>query len=46
MFDNGEWQKDSIRTLVLNDATMDYDDYSLSDYDHITTEIAEELIQP
>ena len=42
---NGEWQEDSKKTLALNDAIMDYGDYSVSDQDHIATEIAEELIQ-
>lgn len=42
---NGEWQEDTKRTLALNDAIMDYGDYSMSDQDHITTEIAEKLIE-
>ncbi len=42
---DGEWTQDSRRTLALNDALMDYGDYSISDQDHITQEIAEKLIQ-
>ncbi|MDR2972456.1 MAG: hypothetical protein LBU83_11100 [Bacteroidales bacterium] len=42
---NGEWKEDTDRSLALNDARVDYGDYSVSDYDDITPEIAEELIQ-
>lgn len=42
---NGEWQEDSRRTLALEDALMDYGDYSIADQDRITSEIAETLIQ-
>lgn len=44
-FVNGEWQEDSRRTLALEDALMDYGDYSIADQDRITSEIAETLIQ-
>jgi hypothetical protein len=42
---NGEWEENAQMTLSLNDAIMDYGDYSVSDQDHIKPEIAEELIQ-
>jgi hypothetical protein len=42
---NGEWKEDLQRTLALNDALMDYGDYSIFDQDRITPEIAETLIQ-
>ena len=43
--DNGEWKENTKWSLALNDARMHYGDYSISDQDHITPEIAEELIQ-
>jgi hypothetical protein len=42
---NGEWKEDRQRTLALNDALMNYGDYSIFDQDRITPEIAEALIQ-
>lgn len=42
---NGEWKEDKEKSLALNDARMDYGDYSICSYDHITPEIAETLIQ-
>lgn len=42
---NGEWKKDKQLTLRLNDALMDYGDASIFDQEHITPEIAKELIQ-
>jgi hypothetical protein len=42
---NGEWEKNDKLSLALNDARMDYGDYSIGDQDHIKPEMAEELIQ-
>jgi hypothetical protein len=42
---NGVWKEVSQWTLSLNDALMNYGDYSVFDQDHITPEIAELLIQ-
>lgn len=42
---NGEWIENSQSTLALEDALHDYGDYSIMDQDHITQEMAEELIQ-
>ena len=44
-FLNGEWVENAQLSLALNDARMDYGDYSIGDQDHIKLEIAEELIQ-
>lgn len=41
----GEWIKDKLLTLRLNDALMDFGSASVFDQDHIMPEIAEELIQ-
>ena len=42
---NGEWGKNDKLSLALNDARMNYGDYSIGDQDHIKPEIAEELVQ-
>jgi len=42
---NGEWKEDTDMSRALNDARVDFGDYSPNDYDDITPEIAEELIQ-
>ena len=43
---NGEWKEDDERwSRALNAAMINYGDYSIWDYDHLTPEIAEELIE-
>ena len=44
-FVNGEWKEDTDRSRSLNDARVGYGDYSVFDYDNITPEMAEELLQ-
>jgi len=44
-FVNGEWKEDHQMTKALEDALMDYGDYSIMDQDRITPEMAQELIQ-
>ena len=42
---HGEWVENKKRTLALEDALMDYGDYSFGDEIELTPEVAEELIQ-
>ena len=42
---NGKWEEDDRMSLNLNDAMMDYGDWSPSDYDDLTEEQAMEWIK-
>ena len=42
---NGEWKEDKELTLALEDALMDYGDFSIGDQVYITPEMAEELVK-